>query len=282
MVSCCVVCNSLMEALREEEYDLQVHSVFHQAANFSSPIGLITLLAPQKGVQPFSAVLKYPFPFEGLPKEGMRVGAEGIFRNEDILFSFKDAKKRSLKLEAPPAWKAEALESLLVFLQRHREKGLVEMAFGEQNSIYAEFLAPRLRQFRMAARQKKERESVEAAWQMAGCGTGLTPSSDDLLCGYLAGIWPVWPRSLVRRVADKAASRTNDISGALLRQAGAGRFSWDILQAIRYMEGECTDGQLESALEKVACFGSSSGCDFLTGLYFGIQDALESSINKKI
>lgn len=95
MVSCCVVCNSLMEALREEEYDLQVHSVFHQAANFSSPIGLITLLAPQKGVQPFSAVLKYPFPFEDLPKEGMRVGAEGIFGKKIYCFLLRMQKREA-------------------------------------------------------------------------------------------------------------------------------------------------------------------------------------------
>lgn len=95
MVSCCVVCNSLMEALREEEYDLQVHSVFHQAANFFFTNRIDHITGTAKGVQPFSAVLKYPFPFEDLPKEGMRVGAEGIFGNEDILFSFKDAKREA-------------------------------------------------------------------------------------------------------------------------------------------------------------------------------------------
>lgn len=100
------------------------------------------------------------------------------------------------------------------------------------------------------SKTEKGKESVEAAWQMAGCGTGLTPSSDDLLCGYLAGIWPVWPRSLVRRVADKAASRTNDISGALLRQAGAGRFSWDILQVIWYMEGNARMGSWRVRLKR--------------------------------
>ncbi len=282
MVSCSVVCSSLMEELCGKEYGLQVHSVFHQAANFSSPIGFVTVLAPQKGVQPFSAVLKHPYSFEDMPKRGLRIGEKGIFRNEEKLFSFEGAESRSLKLGHRPSWKAESPERLLAFLRHYKEKGLVEMAFGGQGSIYAEFLAPRLKRFRTAARQKEEGQLIESAWQMAGCGVGLTPSSDDLLCGYLAGIWPAWPQELVRRVANRAAARTNDISRALLCQAGTGRFSWDVLQVLCCMEEECTDGQLGSALEKVASFGSSSGCDFLTGLYFGIQDALESSINKKI
>ena len=87
MVSCSVVCSSLMEELCGKEYGLQVHSVFHQAANFSSPIGFVTVLAPQKGVQPFSAVLKHPYSFEDMPKRGLRIGEKGIFRNEEKLFS---------------------------------------------------------------------------------------------------------------------------------------------------------------------------------------------------
>ena len=77
-------------------------------------------------------------------------------------------------------------------------------------------------------------------------------------------------RDAARKAAYRAAERTNDISASLLRRAGDGLFSKDVLSLIGCL-GE--GGPKErAALERVAAFGSSSGCDFLTGLYFGILD----------
>ena len=58
----------------------------------------------------------------------------------------------------------------------------------------------------------------------------------------------------------------------LLRWAGKGHFSEDILALKRCLC--CGGGEAErlTAMERVASFGSSSGCDFLTGFYFGLLD----------
>lgn len=281
MNRCAVVCASLIDMLQENEYKLRLHSAFRHAANLSSSIGMITLLAPGKGVQPFSAVLDHPFPFAGLPEEEMRITSAGIFWHEERLFSFEGAEQKYLQSDFCRRWSTDAPDHILGFLANHKEKGLAEMAFGEQSSIYADFLRPKLDAFRMAAKLGKEEDIVLSAWGMAGCGMGLTPSSDDLLCGYLAGMLPIWPEGLLQRTAQKAASRTNDISASLLCHAGAGRFSQDILTLMDCLEKECPAGERQKALEQVASFGSSSGCDFLTGLYFGIVDAREISEDHK-
>lgn len=280
---CALVCDALMEKLHGGGFELQVHSSFHSAVNFSSPIGMITLLAPGKGLQPFSAVLRMPFPFEELPPPGghLRISPDGISSDEKMLFSFQGTQKRNLSLSHIPQWRKGAAEALLDFLLEHKEKGLVEMAFGEQAGIYSGFLAPRLERLRSAARGGMAEEIIEAAGQMAGCGPGLTPSSDDLLCGYLAGL-PVFRQgSLGGQAARAAASKTNDISAALLSRAGEGYVSWDILKLIDCLERDGAQEELQLALKRVADFGSSSGCDFLTGMYLGILDSDESGGMRK-
>ena len=59
--------------------------------------------------------------------------------------------------------------------------------------------------------------AVLTAEQMAGCGPGLTPSSDDFLCGYVAS-WPdekPW-KGFLKEITNAAALKTNDISGSFV------------------------------------------------------------------
>ena len=116
-----------------------------------------------------------------------------------------------------------------------------------------------------------------AAYSIAGCGIGLTPSADDFLCGVMASVLASaiargeqneW-LPLTAAMAERAAPRTNLISAAFLRQAAAGQLSSDVLTLIRTLYSSVLSLRLPSAAMNVIAFGETSGTDILTGIYFG-------------
>lgn len=273
MVVCKLVCKFLMQSLTEKQTKIFLHSAFQNAVNLVTPIGMVTLLSPEKGLQPYSAVLSRSFSFEQLKDSALYISRSGIRKDEKLLLSFEGAEQKNTYLNHKPRWSPEAKRYLLDFLREYRGLGLTGMAFGEYSDIYSEFLAPRLETLRNAVRKGQETSLILAAERFAGCGMGLTPSSDDFLCGYLLGMPEPGVPGITGKMACAAAARTNDISASLLRRAGEGFFSCDILHLAECLERETSSEELRMALERVAAFGSSSGCDFLTGLYFGITDS---------
>ena len=150
---------------------------------------------------------------------------------------------------------------------------MVSLAFQEADNPWTEFLSPRLLAFRRAVWAGGADGARQAARRIAGCGPGLTPSSDDWLCGYLAALPSAFRRDgTAALLAETAAEATNDISANLLRWAGKGYFSEDILALKRCLCHDSGAAERRTAMERVASFGSSSGCDFLTGFYFGLLD----------
>ncbi|MDO4322595.1 MAG: DUF2877 domain-containing protein [Lachnospiraceae bacterium] len=272
MAECRYMCRTLAQQLTKAWIGITLHSSFQSAANFSSPMGMITVLHPGRGLQPYSAVLEQPFSFEQLQDGIWYINSEGISGPGKRVFSFETAQRRNTLLDHRPRWRQNAGLYLLEFLGGHRDQGLTAMAFGDYTDMYQEFLAPRIHALRSAVRSRNEADIVRAAQQMAGCGIGLTPSSDDFLCGYLLGMPELGIPGLKESMAAAAAKKTNDISAALLTRAGQDLFSCDILELTVCLELEVPQERLWKALERVAAFGSSSGCDFLTGLYAGITE----------
>ena len=127
--------------------------------------------------------------------------------------------------------------------------------------------------------EKTGMAAAAAAAQMAGCGPGLTPSSDDFLTGFMAALLtrsaadhhtqPVL--ALTRRMADAACPKTNAISGGFLAQSAQGLFSEDVISTMTALFSEGDPQALSDAAYKVACFGETSGTDILTGIYFGAK-----------
>lgn len=76
---------------------------------------------------------------------------------------------------------------------------------------------------RVLARPCRRRDVAPRVTTLAGRGEGLTPSGDDLLLGYVAGL-VLFRRSrqLARHIAESAARRTTSLSATLLRHAARG------------------------------------------------------------
>ena len=115
-------------------------------------------------------------------------------------------------------------------------------------------------------RAMAEGEAVleEALRKMVGFGTGLTPSLDDWLVGFLYVLLRQRELSqtaaLCRLVSRLSENRTNRISAVYLTAAAEGLYFESLQRA-----GEACSGENLRPLMEV---GSSSGSDMLTGMLF--------------
>lgn len=114
---------------------------------------------------------------------------------------------------------------------------------------------------------------------LLGLGSGLTPSGDDLLVGYMAGLICRAGRNQDRnkfisdlgRTLTDLSFKTTDISRTYLFHATNGQFSKNLT---RLAEAICTgidpDQLVEIALAAMR-MGHSSGMDAVTGLLLGLE-----------
>jgi len=107
----------------------------------------------------------------------------------------------------------------------------------------------------------------EGAAALAGLGGGLTPAGDDLLCGWMLGVWLAHPQPdlLCRAVVEESAARTTALSAALLRAAARGECSaaW---QALLGALAGGSERDVVEAATAVLAHGATSGADGLSGL----------------
>ena len=100
-----------------------------------------------------------------------------------------------------------------------------------------------------------------------GCGTGLTPSGDDFLCGWmLARRLRRTPTATIR----ENAIGSNPVSNAFLELAAQGRVNAAVQRLLR--------SPSSARVEAVCAFGHSSGADLLCGLYWGFRFPLNPDL----
>jgi hypothetical protein len=114
---------------------------------------------------------------------------------------------------------------------------------------------------------------------LIGLGSGLTPSGDDLLAGYLAGLWcTVGKKSdrmqfitMLGKMIIALSSRTNDISRTYLFHAVHGQVSSRIVALAEAISRAKEQDRLLETSEQAMQTGSTSGMDTVTGLLLGIS-----------
>lgn len=273
--------------------DGEVLSAFSHAVNLDTPAGLVSVLTRARCLQPMGCVVEPAGSFEqGAFAPGMRArltGRELRIGDAEIALAGATPTDLSVRGALCPDGAAAAVEPqkhrpplrpaplLTVLASGRGEDGLSALVTRCKSNVYADFLAPRLPRLFAAVAAGDAAEAGEAAARIAGCGVGLTPSSDDLLTGYMAmlhalsaiGVFgDVVP--LTRAMAARAAQKTNRISGAFLLQSGAGYVSEDVLRLLQLLCSDSDAQQIERAAARVAAFGSTSGSDMLTGIVLAI------------
>ncbi|MPM44268.1 hypothetical protein SDC9_90946 [bioreactor metagenome] len=278
------VCSRLLKRMREKPVTATVHSVFDHAVNlaFENRTGLVGLIAGEKTLTPYAVSVQTPCSFTEL---GFRAGMAAAVQAETIELPEAglsidcsaaesiDLGIGSLRFDTPDGLK-QALPALRQTLeQSDAEVCLAPLVTGGAGNVYTKFLAPRLEELVQVVTAGDAERAASAAANTAGCGMGLTPSSDDLLTGYFAGLHTIFRTegkaeriSLIPIMAQRAAEKTNRISATFLLQSGEGLVNYDLLALLQTIVTGADIKTIQQAAQRVLSIGSTSGGDMLTGL----------------
>lgn len=298
-----------------------VHSVFRLACNIRlEPYRLLTLLSYEKGNVPHGIRLSPPSQpvFSDLFTVGRPVACRGgILRINPPDFSVDlrsarlwhvDLKQLHIDLCQPTqaqSW-AVAWSELATY---HRRSGLLGFAelFGHSEGrsiasatsvVLMQQAAHTIPALLRATNGFQCDDAMTSIRPLIGLGPGLTPSGDDFLVGYLAGLWctahtnPSRMRFLTVLGSElsEAARNTNDISYTHLRSATMGHASEPIAKLAQQLSHMNNMNGVRAATQTALQVGHTSGRDGVLGLLLGclawqdlprhltLNDLLHSSI----
>ncbi len=284
------VCKRLLTLSRERTLLGTVHSVFERAANLELEgcAGLIGLIARELSFTPYAVSVRTDEPLTqaglaagqaaavcggriAIPAAGVDIDlslAEPVDLGCDsITLRYTDTAVAMLKNRI-----AAALDGA------NAEMSLAPLATGAGGNAYTRFLAPRLERLHAAVITGSSEASESAAARIAGCGMGLTPSSDDLLSGYLATLYLLFRmqgreylRGMIPRMAQAAAERTNRISATFLLHSGEGLANAAVYDLYRAAFQFMDEAAAMRAIERALAIGSTSGADMLTGILLALR-----------
>jgi hypothetical protein len=282
-------------AIPNIDFDASIHSVFQSAVNLRPTNNdlLLTLVVASEADLPQGIRLDSTddFSFEQLSggRDVFCRGSTLIFENSPLVVGFSQARRWQCNLPAlgadltkpavKEAWKYvwQTLNECQV--KRGAEivaQGLFHSDGGAQSSIS-----------RQAGKaictliENTRRYTLDDSFPLTsliGLGNGLTPSGDDIMIGYLAGLWCTVRDFVERKQYSSNLSkaiiqllgRTNDISRTYLYHAAYGQVSSLIENLARAICRPEDRGQLLLITDSVMQSGHTSGMDAVTGLLLGL------------
>jgi hypothetical protein len=116
-------------------------------------------------------------------------------------------------------------------------------------------------------------QAISAAFPLIGLGPGATPSGDDLLVGFAAGLAATdhpLARPFAAGVARDASGLTTSVAQSYLVHAGRLEFS-ERVQVVARAILSGPEAQLPTEVQRALAWGASSGADLMVGLLAGIH-----------
>jgi len=277
-----------------------IHSIFHQACNVSlESDALLTLVSSEKGNLSQGIRLGTPPKFTFLNQ--LRVGQPiacrgGILRisGSELSVDLRTASLwhidlKGLRVDLRQSDRAQAWAVAWLELEKHRRgNGISAMIAAipvqRQNSVTSpgiktlvEMAGQTVPALIDATRNLQVDGAITAIRPLIGLGPGLTPSGDDFIVGYLAGLWSTAGNdsSRLRFVSSlgawlsRAAAGTNAISCTYIKSAVNGNVSEPIATlAQRFGQAKSLDSVRE-ATRTALQVGNTSGTDGVQGLLLG-------------
>jgi len=202
----------------------------------------------------------------------------------DSMIDLKDSMERDLSFDKKKdllvprnlALKVEILKELIN--DKGSENDLSTLISEKYSNPYADLVSKRLPGLNEAIKEGNLLAG-ELAGSLAGCGIGLTPSSDDMLIGYMAayladsiakGYRLEESYQITNAMGNEASKRTNTISGAFLKQCGMGLLSDDMTKLMCAIYSDSNKEIIRKCGECIQNFGSTSGTDMLSGVVLAI------------
>lgn len=281
---------SMGEGVPRQNFDAVIQSVFDSAVNLrlSREDRLITVLLSDHYELPQGIrIAAKPIPLDSLTVD-QRAAARGWilrFASSPLAIDLRgasiwrccvpdlntDMSEPSVQEAWSSAWK------VLNEGQRLHRTDLIADDLFQRNtgSQLSQRISAPVMQLTSATEQFNVKTTITAALKMVGLGPGVTPSGDDILIGFLAGLWSLagknQPRlSFIQSFGSallSIATQTNEISRTYLYHATQGQFSSslsNLAAAIRW------GNDVEQAVQFAMRVGHSSGMDSVTGLLIGL------------
>lgn len=275
------VCKQLLVLSRMSSCSGAVHSVFDHAVNLEigGRYGFIGLIAQQKALTPYAVSVRVD---SNLLSLGIRTGTAAAIQEGKVFIpeagielDLAQASVVDLSLDSI-VWSGDdgmLYDRIVAALaEADAEDGLAPLITGQRGNVYTKFLKPRVQTLLHLDLHRDADDFITAAGNIAGCGLGLTPSSDDLLTGYLATRYllerDVCARQSLAQAAQAAAKKTNRISATFLLQSGEGLANEAVIDLFR-LAGQGQDAG--HAIRRILAIGSSSGADMLTGIALALR-----------
>lgn len=287
----------------------RIHSLYHSAINLLFGERIITLLSEGRSILPYGIVLKKDsskakdftdIGVELSENDPVFADDEGIHL-PNLLIRIAPALPVNLnmiermgKLEKPEDIKSRLKKFADIIYDIGKKEGLSVLLSKESlpfhiqreysPNVWSEFLAERIRIFLsvLESLPPKIKPADLISWgeALAGCGPGLSPASDDFLTGIFAGLYGKalsgelalsMAEEICRYISEGAIPKTTFISAQFLRQSGKEKmFSEDVIALIENIyQGD--EKSIAESVRRVAAFGSTSGSDIMTGIYFALS-----------
>lgn len=281
---------SIGEAVPPETFDAVIQSTFESAVNMrlANEDRLITVLSSDRYELPQGIRITSKYAPLQILDPGRRAACRGgILRFDSSILSIDlhgapvwkcRVARLSIEMEshaAQMAW-STAWELLNQSQKRNNSEIIADELFRLQaRSLLGQRISQPVMQLVASADSFDVHRSILAAKGIIGLGPGVTPSGDDILIGFLAGLWSLsgqHPRrqSYIRsfgRGLLQIAHRTNEISRTYLYHATEGQFSSTLSTLV---ENIGTGGKVEQAVQEAMLVGHSSGMDSVTGLLISL------------
>lgn len=289
MMDATTVCKRLFALSCEQAHTGTVHSVFDHAVNLeiADRFGLIGLIAEKQTLTPYAVSVRGNTSFNDA---GIRAGMAAFIRQgcitipeAGVTLDLSTADPVDLSIDCINTLsEKKTADALLTKISRalqgaEQDSGLAPLITGGENT-YTRFLKPRLHDLFAAVSACDDAAAIQAANKIAGCGMGLTPSSDDLLSGYFLTLRLLLPRQdrahtneWMQCMAQAVAERTNRISATFLLQSGEGLANAAVYILLR-VAGRLSEAETaDRAIARILEIGSTSGADMLTGIALALR-----------
>jgi len=287
---------SIGYAVPTEGFDAAVHSAFQSALNLRlhGDDGLLTLLASSEGDLPQGIRLNTPkdFSFEEIQAGEAARCRDGIlhFKNSSLAIQLNGARRwkcdlprlkfDSTRPAASAAW--DFVWHLLNKGQRLTGSEIVADDLFQWNGPGQPSVSYRVSEALcglLKTTRQYDSTDASAVSGLIGLGAGLTPSGDDLLVGYMAGLWCAMQQRSDRaqfvaslgKTIIQLSDKTNDISRTYLYHAARGQVSSHLANlAESICRGDDTQ-QLDKIAQTAMKVGHTSGMDAVSGLLIGLR-----------
>ena len=282
------VCQRLFALSQGSERIGMVHSVFDHAVNLElGEDWLAGLIAETKALTPYAVSVRTNDSFAQTVRAGMAAYLrEGILSIPEARITLDLSCAKAIDLSVDSIALGNHPEALALLEKRisealdgvDAEASLAPLATGGEGNVYTRFLAPRLERLFSAVKLGAWDEATQDSANCAGCGMGLTPSSDDLLCGYFTTLHLLYrangntsAKAHIQHMAQAAASKTNRISASFLLQSGMSLANEAVCDLFRSIDLEFDTCSADRAIARVLAIGSTSGADMLTGVTLALR-----------